>query len=86
LQILRRDECEKFLPELSRLLQMDHHTNWRYREELATQLIGVLDLCTPEHARANVAPIALALLDDRVAAVREAALPLVTYLIFLFKT
>lgn len=57
---------------------MDHHTNWRYREELATQLIGVLDLCTPEHARANVAPIALALLDDRVAAVREAALPLVS--------
>jgi hypothetical protein len=58
---------------------MDHHTNWRYREELATQLIGVLDLCTPEHARANVAPIALALLDDRVAAVREAALPLVSF-------
>lgn len=59
---------------------MDHHTNWRYREELATQLIGVLDLCTPEHARANVAPIALALLDDRVAAVREAALPLVSFI------
>ncbi|XP_065339347.1 serine/threonine-protein phosphatase 4 regulatory subunit 1-like isoform X2 [Cloeon dipterum] len=77
LKMLRRDECERFLPELSRLLQMDHHTNWRYREELATQLIGVLDLCTPEHARAHVAPIALALLDDRVAAVREAALPLV---------
>ncbi|XP_059476556.1 serine/threonine-protein phosphatase 4 regulatory subunit 1-like isoform X2 [Neocloeon triangulifer] len=77
LKILRHDECEKFLPELSRLLQMDHHTNWRYREELATQLIGVLDLCTPEHARSHVAPIALALLDDRVAAVREAALPLV---------
>lgn len=77
LQILRQEECDEFLPSLSKFLQMDHHSNWRYREELANQLVGVLDLCTPEQARAHVAPIGLALLDDRVAAVREAALPLV---------
>jgi hypothetical protein len=56
----------------------DNEWNWRFREELADQLLAAVCLFTPEDTRKHLTPIAISLLLDKVAAVRQVALCLVS--------
>lgn len=56
----------------------DNEWNWRFREELAEQLLAAVNLFTPEDTRKHLTPIAISLLLDKVAAVRQVALCLVS--------
>ena len=54
---------------------MDNERNWRFRLEVTEQLGAMmsLGLYSPAHTREFLAPMALQLVQDRVAAVRVAA-------------
>jgi hypothetical protein len=56
----------------------DNEWNWRFREELAQQLLAAVSLFTAEDIRKHLTPIAISLLLDKVAAVRQVALCLVS--------
>jgi serine/threonine-protein phosphatase 4 regulatory subunit 1 len=56
----------------------DNEWYWRFREELAEQLLPVVNLFTPEDTGKHLTPIAISLLLDKVAAVRQVALCLVS--------
>jgi hypothetical protein len=60
----------------------DNEWNWRFREELAEQLLAAVNLFTPEDTRKHLTPIAISLLHDKVAAVRQVALCLVSNIFF----
>ena len=62
---------------MSEFILTDNEWNWRFREELALQLLEAVDLFTPEDTRKHLTPIAISLLLDKVAAVRHVALSLV---------
>lgn len=66
---LRRD----YLPKMSDFLYMDNDRNWRYRQELAVQLGQLVPLFTAEEVKTHLAPIAIDLIRDKVAAVRSSA-------------
>ncbi|XP_072393509.1 serine/threonine-protein phosphatase 4 regulatory subunit 1-like isoform X1 [Diabrotica undecimpunctata] len=70
-----------YLPRLVEFLQTDNEWNWRFREELAKQLLELMELFKPADISKHVGGIAIVLLYDKVAAVREAALALVTEII-----
>jgi serine/threonine-protein phosphatase 4 regulatory subunit 1 len=81
LKFLRPPDRNLFLPRLSEFLLTDNEWNWRFREELAEQLLVAVNLFTPEDSRRHLTPIAISLLLDKVAAVRQVALSLVTELV-----
>jgi len=81
LKFLRPPDRNLFLPRLSEFLLTDNEWNWRFREELAEQLLAAVNLFTPEDSRRHLTPIAISLLLDKVAAVRQVALSLVTELV-----
>lgn len=66
---------------LQGFLQTDNVANWRFRQELAEQLLLVLPLFKRRDASKHITFLAHELLCDKVTAVREAALLLVTELI-----
>ncbi|KAK5642612.1 hypothetical protein RI129_008779 [Pyrocoelia pectoralis] len=70
-----------YLPRLAGFLQTDNETNWRFRQELAEQLLLAVPLFRPRDACKHISFLAQELLCDKVAAVREVALLLVTELI-----
>lgn len=83
LKILKpADRCQ-YLPRLSDFLATDNEWNWRFREELATQLLEIVSLFSPNDVAQSIAPLSFQLLVDKVAAVRTIALELVGYLDFL---
>jgi hypothetical protein len=67
-------------------LLTDNEWNWRFREELAEQLLAAVNLFTPEDSRRHLTPIAISLLLDKVAAVRQVALSLVSHVTSLSRT
>lgn len=80
LRILKpADRCQ-YLPRLSDFLATDNEWNWRFREELATQLLEIVSLFSPSDVAQSIAPLSFQLLVDKVAAVRTIALELVRYL------
>ncbi|XP_034232649.1 serine/threonine-protein phosphatase 4 regulatory subunit 1-like isoform X2 [Thrips palmi] len=72
---------KSFLSQFEMFLVTDNEWNWRFREELAQQLLRIIPLYTPEETCVHLVPVAIALLRDKVAAVRTTALLLVTCLI-----
>ena len=80
-QFLRPEVRNLFLPRLSEFLLTDNEWNWRFREELAEQLLAAVNLFTPEDSRTHLTPIAISLLLDKVAAVRQVALSLVSLIL-----
>ncbi|XP_031341311.1 serine/threonine-protein phosphatase 4 regulatory subunit 1-like isoform X4 [Photinus pyralis] len=70
-----------YLPRLEGFLLTDNETNWRFRQELAEQLLLAVPLFCPRDACKHISFLAQELLCDKVAAVREVALLLVTELI-----
>ncbi|XP_011639944.1 serine/threonine-protein phosphatase 4 regulatory subunit 1-like isoform X2 [Pogonomyrmex barbatus] len=71
------DRCQ-YLPRLSDFLATDNEWNWRFREELATQLLEIVSLFSTSDVAQSIAPLSFQLLVDKVAAVRTIALELIT--------
>lgn len=80
LEILKPTDRCQYLPRLSDFLATDNEWNWRFREELAMQLLEIVGLFSPNDVALNIAPLSFQLLVDKVAAVRTIALELVRYL------
>lgn len=80
-KLLPNSKRKSFLSQFEMFLVTDNEWNWRFREELAQQLLRIIPLYTPEEICVHLVPVAIALLRDKVAAVRTTALMLVTCLI-----
>ena len=78
---MQEKERSEYLPKLEEFLKMDNERNWRFRLELADQLGALVTLFPPEDVKAYLAPLALSLVQDRVAAVRSAATLVVSNMI-----
>ncbi|CAG5082402.1 Similar to Ppp4r1: Serine/threonine-protein phosphatase 4 regulatory subunit 1 (Rattus norvegicus), partial [Cotesia congregata] len=74
------DRCH-FLPRLQAFLSIDNDGNWRFREEVACRLLEAVTLYTPQDVAKHIAPLSFPLLVDKVAAVRQMALELVTQIV-----
>jgi len=74
LKLLPSDLRRDYLPKLSDFLDMDNDRNWRFRQELAEQLGKLVPLFTPKEVKTYLAPIAILLIKDQVAAVRQSAI------------
>ncbi|XP_014275198.1 serine/threonine-protein phosphatase 4 regulatory subunit 1 isoform X4 [Halyomorpha halys] len=81
LKLLRPAGRNSFLPRLTEFLMTDYDWNWRFRQELAEQLLQSLGLFTPADTCHHLGPVIMALLLDKVASVRKVALVLVTELV-----
>ncbi|XP_046588262.1 serine/threonine-protein phosphatase 4 regulatory subunit 1 isoform X1 [Neodiprion lecontei] len=81
LKVLRPSERCQYLPRLNNFLVTDAEWNWRFREELANQLLEAVTLFNPYDVSKYIAPLSLHLLVDKIAAVRTVALALVTQII-----
>ncbi|XP_050459179.1 serine/threonine-protein phosphatase 4 regulatory subunit 1-like isoform X3 [Cataglyphis hispanica] len=78
LKILKPSDRCQYLPRLSDFLATDNEWNWRFREELATQLLEIVTLFNANDVAQSIAPLSFQLLIDKVAAVRNVALELIT--------
>lgn len=81
LKLLRPAGRNSFLPRLTEFLMTDYDWNWRFRQELAEQLLQSLGLFSPADTCHHLGPVIMALLLDKVASVRKVALVLVTELV-----
>lgn len=82
LKILKPSDRCQYLPRLSDFLATDNEWNWRFREELATQLLEIVTLFNLNDVAQSIAPLSFQLLVDKVAAVRNIALELVKFFFF----
>ena len=71
LRLLDPEHRREYLPKLSEFLKMDNDRNWRFRQELAEQLERLIPLFSPEEVSEHLSPIAMVLVYDKVAAVRD---------------
>ncbi|XP_017792094.1 PREDICTED: serine/threonine-protein phosphatase 4 regulatory subunit 1-like isoform X3 [Habropoda laboriosa] len=81
LKILKPVDRRQYLPRLKEFLATDNESNWRFREDLATQLLEIVNLFGPVDVERHIVPLSLKLLRDKVAAVRHVALSLVTQIV-----
>ncbi|GLV33903.1 Protein phosphatase 2A at 29B [Carabus blaptoides fortunei] len=81
LKLIGPDVRDSYLPRLAEFLQNDNEWNWRFREELANQLLIAVPLFLPMDASQYIGKLAQELLCDKVFAVRQVALSLVTELV-----
>lgn len=73
LKLLPLDLRRDYLPKMSDFLYMDNDRNWRFRQELTEQMGQLIPLFTSEEVKTYLAPIAVILIKDKVAAVRTSA-------------
>merc|ERR1719219_1659446 len=73
LQLLPLDLRREYLPKMTDFLYMDNDRNWRFRQELAVQMGQLIPLFSSEEVKKHLAPIAVILIKDKVAAVRQSA-------------
>merc|ERR1712223_1792781 len=73
LKLLGEEERNSYLPRLEEFLKMDNERNWRFRLELTEQLGILVPIFSADQLTAHLAPIAITLVQDKVAAVRKAA-------------
>lgn len=73
LKLLGEDERNSYLPRLEEFLKMDNERNWRFRLELTEQLGILVPIFSADQLTEHLAPIAITLVQDKVAAVRKAA-------------
>ncbi|KAK2579862.1 hypothetical protein KPH14_007545 [Odynerus spinipes] len=81
LKILKPADRLHYLPRLNDFLATDNEWNWRFRKELATQLLEAVTLFSANDVAQHIASLSLQLLIDKVAAVRHVALTLVTRIV-----
>jgi serine/threonine-protein phosphatase 4 regulatory subunit 1 len=73
LKLLGEEERNSYLPRLEEFLKMDNERNWRFRLELTEQLGILVPIFSAEQLTEHLAPIAITLVQDKVAAVRKIA-------------
>ncbi|XP_071491752.1 serine/threonine-protein phosphatase 4 regulatory subunit 1-like [Diadema antillarum] len=69
-KLLQPELRRQYLGRMTDFLTTDNQRNWRFRLELAEQLILLCDLYDPSDVCDNILPIAMTLAGDRVADVR----------------
>ncbi|XP_053560470.1 serine/threonine-protein phosphatase 4 regulatory subunit 1 [Bombina bombina] len=77
LKLLHTDIRREYLYQLQEFLTTDNHRNWRFRYELAEQLILILDLYNPKDVYDYLRILALTLCSDKVSEVRWISFKLV---------
>ncbi|KAK7114611.1 serine/threonine-protein phosphatase 4 regulatory subunit 1-like [Littorina saxatilis] len=70
LKLLRPKVRQQYLAKVSDFMKTDNHRNWRFRQELAEQLILLCELFDPRSIVRHISPLAVALCMDKVAEVR----------------
>lgn len=81
LSVVDIDEHQKVISNLSECLQCDNDSNWRFREELARQLLHLIKTYGCIYSvdyMIRVTGMAITLLTDKVNAVREIAMDAVS--------
>ncbi|KAM3841712.1 serine/threonine-protein phosphatase 4 regulatory subunit 1 [Vipera latastei] len=81
LKLLHPDKRREYLYQLQEFLVTDNSRNWRFRAELAEQLILLLDLYSPRDIYDYLRPIALNLCADKVSSVRWISYKLVSEMV-----
>ncbi|XP_036616011.1 serine/threonine-protein phosphatase 4 regulatory subunit 1 isoform X1 [Trichosurus vulpecula] len=81
LKLLHIDKRREYLYQLQEFLVTDNSRNWRFRAELAEQLILLLDLYSPRDVYDYLRPIALNLCADKVSSVRWISYKLVSEMV-----
>uniref|UniRef100_A0A2C9JIK6 Uncharacterized protein n=1 Tax=Biomphalaria glabrata TaxID=6526 RepID=A0A2C9JIK6_BIOGL len=76
-KLFRPEVRLQYLSRTSEFMKTDNQRNWRFREELAEQLILVCDLFHCIDVVAHIVPLAMEMLTDKVAQVRLVALKLI---------
>lgn len=84
LKLLSSSDRADYLPRLGEFLKMDNQRNWRFRLELTTQLGQLVSLFPAPETREHLAPIALSLVQDKVAAVRTASISVLSSMLASF--
>ncbi|XP_026097363.1 serine/threonine-protein phosphatase 4 regulatory subunit 1 isoform X1 [Carassius auratus] len=81
LKLLHQDTRRKYLYQLQEFLVTDNSRNWRFRSELAEQLVLLLELYSAQDVHDYLRPLALCLCSDRVSSVRWTSYRLVSEII-----
>ncbi|XP_032323001.1 serine/threonine-protein phosphatase 4 regulatory subunit 1 isoform X2 [Camelus ferus] len=81
LKLLHVDKRREYLYQLQEFLVTDNSRNWRFRAELAEQLILLLELYSPRDVYDYLRPIALSLCADKVSSVRWISYKLVSEMV-----
>ncbi|XP_064409639.1 serine/threonine-protein phosphatase 4 regulatory subunit 1 isoform X8 [Latimeria chalumnae] len=81
LKLLQVEKRKEYLYQLQEFLVTDNSRNWRFRAELAEQLVLLLGLYSARDIFDYLRPIALSLCADRVSSVRWIAYKLVSEMI-----
>ncbi|KAJ6662207.1 hypothetical protein lerEdw1_012674 [Lerista edwardsae] len=81
LKLLHPDKRREYLYQLQEFLVTDNSRNWRFRAELAEQLILLLDLYSAGDIYDYLRPVALSLCSDKVSSVRWIAYKLVSEMV-----
>ncbi|KAM4687959.1 serine/threonine-protein phosphatase 4 regulatory subunit 1 isoform 2-T2 [Discoglossus pictus] len=81
LKLLQQDKRREYLYQLQEFLVTDNCRNWRFRAELAEQLILLLELYSARDLSDYLLPIALSLCGDKVSSVRWISYKLVSEMV-----
>ncbi|XP_030069270.1 serine/threonine-protein phosphatase 4 regulatory subunit 1 isoform X2 [Microcaecilia unicolor] len=81
LKLLHLDRRREYLYQLQEFLVTDNSRNWRFRAELAEQLILLLDLYSARDVYDYLRPISLSLCADKVSSVRWISYKLVSEMV-----
>ncbi|XP_074734370.1 serine/threonine-protein phosphatase 4 regulatory subunit 1 isoform X6 [Strix uralensis] len=81
LKLLHLDKRREYLYQLQEFLVTDNSRNWRFRAELAEQLILLLDLYSARDVYDYLRPIAFSLCADKVSSVRWISYKLVSEMV-----
>ncbi|XP_019401527.1 PREDICTED: serine/threonine-protein phosphatase 4 regulatory subunit 1 isoform X1 [Crocodylus porosus] len=81
LKLLHPDKRREYLYQLQEFLVTDNSRNWRFRAELAEQLILLLDLYSARDVYDYLRPIAVNLCADKVSSVRWISYKLVSEMV-----
>ncbi|XP_075069393.1 serine/threonine-protein phosphatase 4 regulatory subunit 1 isoform X2 [Mixophyes fleayi] len=81
LKLLQPDKRREYLYQLQEFLVTDNCRNWRFRAELAEQLILLLELYSARDVYDYLLPIALTLCGDKVSSVRWISYKLVSEMV-----
>ncbi|KAL4234722.1 Serine/threonine-protein phosphatase 4 regulatory subunit 1 [Mactra antiquata] len=77
LRLLRPDARRQYLIKVQDFMNVDNSRNWRFRLELAEQLVLISELYSAQEVSEFLLPMAMLLAEDRVAEVRTDAYHLV---------
>ena len=74
LRVLSLEYRQTYMPKLNDFLKMDNQRNWRFRNELGSQIAQFCELFPPDYLAEYVQPVAFTLALDKVAEVRMTSL------------